>query len=332
MTQTTRWAILGTGGIARGTIADLRATENVEVVAIASRTWAQAEAFAQEFNIPGIFGSYMAAITSPDIDVVYVCTPHSTHADISEAALLAGRNVLCEKPLALNGDEARALQRIATKKKRLLSEALWSRYSPGYALVREMLESGEFGRITELEADFGFTSTPVDAPRLWDIELGGGALLDIGIYPVSLAHFLLGNPKTIRAHGDVLRTGVDVSETIGFDYADGATATLRASITDDLPTEARITTTTGVLTLTAPFFATRELRWRAEGDTADTVIPVAVEGSGYVPMFRAVSNAVAAWETETAEHPLADTIAVQDILDTVRERLLAPAAEPHRTP
>lgn len=319
------WGIVGTGDIVTRTLPDIRRVGNAEVVAVASRRQASADLFAREWNIPRAYGDYDAMLADPNIDVVYICTPQGTHFDHAKRAITAGKHVLCEKAFTLNADDARELDRRARQRGVFLMEAMWMKFSPALARVEELIASGVIGEVRNVQAGFGFPVPEVPGGLFHTAELGGGAILGLGVYPITLAHHLLGRPDRVIAAGQIRPDGVDLSETITFHYANGGLATLTNSISYFVPLVASIGGTTGTITLDAPFYAAKSLQV-VQGFGVPEIIEIDTEGAGYVPMFRAVSETILAGRIEHATNPLSDTIEVLDLVDRVREILMRTAS------
>lgn len=322
----TRWAVVGTGGIVRATLPDLRLTENVEVAAVVSRTRAGAEAFAAEWGIARAYSDYAEMLADPDIDVVYIGTPHGTHFGLTAQAIAAGKHVLCEKAFTVDAAQARELAALARAAGVFVMEAMWMKFSPAVRRMHEIVAAGAIGEVRSVQAAFGFPSTEESAGRLWAPELGGGALLDVGIYPITLAREFLGQPVEVVARGEIRENGVDASAFMTLTSAGGGVAQLATSITTALAQGASVGGTDGVIELDAPFWASAGLtvtRGMGEGHPVSERIELATEGAGYVPMFRAVSEAVLTGRIEHDRHTLDDTVAVLDTIDRVRELLMA---------
>jgi len=246
MTDAIRWGILATGGIARAFTNDL-VLNGFNVQAVGSRSQESADAFAAKFGIPNAHASYEALVADPDVDIIYISTPHPFHAANAALALNAGKHVLIEKPIALNAKEAREIMDLAASKNLLVLEAMWTRFLPHMVRIREILESGVLGEVHTLIADHTQDLPDDPSHRLNAIELGGGALLDLGIYPLSFAYELFGKPETILATATFKETGADAQVATLFRYPGGQIAsTLSASDTKGpntatiLGTEARI--------------------------------------------------------------------------------------------
>ncbi len=250
-----RFGILGAGRIAHKFAEALRGIGGVPV-AVASRDKDRAEAFGERHGIPVSYGSYAELLADPQIDCVYVATPHGLHRDHMIACLEAGKPVLCEKAFTLDLPEAEEVFRLAASRGLFVMEAMWTRFLP---VIREALlavQNGEIGKVVSLEADFAFPGDRDPAGRLLDPALGGGALLDVGIYPITLANLFLGIPESVRAEARFAVTGVDVDETIVYGYPD-AEAVLRASFLKLRSRTARIKGTEGSLVLPAFWAAER---------------------------------------------------------------------------
>jgi len=245
--MTYRWGIAGTGRIASDFVDGLRQLPDAEVVAVCSRSADTAQKFATHRNIPTAHSSYEALASDPNVDIVYVATPNSRHRSDSEMFLHASKHVLCEKPFALNAVQAAAMIATAQSERRFIMEAIWSRFLPVYVALGEVLATQPLGRISHVAADFGFVAPTQRAHRLNDPALGGGALLDLGIYCLHFARFVLGGHDSVVAHGELNDQGVDVDATYTLTYRSGATATLRSTTKHATPCTATITGERGVI-------------------------------------------------------------------------------------
>ncbi|MFA6243998.1 MAG: Gfo/Idh/MocA family oxidoreductase, partial [Candidatus Hydrogenedentales bacterium] len=230
MIKTIRWGILGTGSIARQFARGLQSAEGAELSAVGSRAASTAESFAKEFGVSRCHGSYEALAGDPDVDVIYVATPHPMHKDNTLLCLNHGKAVICEKPFAVNAQEARAMVKTAHAKKLFLMEAMWTRYIPAVAKARQWVRDGKIGEVRMIQADFGFRAGWDETSRLLDPNFAGGALLDVGIYPISLAYFFMsGGPRRVLTTATIGDTGVDEQNAIVFEYASGALALLSSA-------------------------------------------------------------------------------------------------------
>ncbi len=321
MSRRLGWAIVGTGGISRTTAGDLHLTENLDLVAVASRTIENASEFAAEFEVPRAYGDFYALLDDDEIDVVYIGTPIGTHAALAQEALLAGKHVLVEKAFTTTAREARGLARLAAKQGRFLMEAMWMRFNPAFGRLLEELEDGAIGELRSVQASFGFPAPPTW--NNWRPELGGGALLDMGVYPLTLAHLLLGVPDSVEATGEVRDDGLDLTASVFLRYGDGRFASALTSLRAFVGAGATIGGSSGFVTYNEPFLSAASFSIESPPFGAPRTVTEEVEGNGYVPMFRAVGEAIADGLLEHPMRPLRDTIEVLDILDEVRHQLLA---------
>jgi predicted dehydrogenase len=314
-----RWGIAATGGIAHDFALALTRVADAEVVAVASRAGDAANAFADAHGIRHRHASYEAMADDVDVDIVYVGTPHSRHCDDTLLYLSAGKHVLCEKPLALNHAQATRMADAARSTGRFLMEAIWSRFLPAYVELRRLVAEGAVGDVRLVEASFGFAA-PVDPRhRLFDLALGGGALLDVGLYPVQLAHMLLGPPDDVRAVANLGVTGADEQSAVLLQYADGPLAVALASITTAYACTARVSGTAGAIDVPARFHCPTFLEVR----TADAAMRVDAPFAGNGLHYEAgeVHRCLRGGDAESTVMPLADSCAIAHTLDRAREQI-----------
>ena len=228
--QFIRWGILGTGFIAGEFAQGLKSIPNAQLLGVSSRKPSQAQAFAQIFGIPRAYDSYEQLVNDSELDVVYVATPNHTHKDLCILALKAGKPVLCEKPFALNAQETQEIIQVARSQKLFCMEAMWMRFMPLIKSVKRKIESGEIGDLKMMSADFGYPFAYDPDSRFFKPEFGGGALLDRGVYGLSLAYYLLGEPSQIVAQGAIAPSGVDQQSAILLNYPQGELAILSQSL------------------------------------------------------------------------------------------------------
>jgi predicted dehydrogenase len=240
VSETLGWGLIGTGGIAAAFVADLKFTRTGRPAAVGSRQVDSANRFADRFDIPNRHASYEALVADPDVDVVYVATPHPMHYANALLALRAGKPVLVEKAFTMNAAEAEDLVATARADGLFLMEAMWTRFLPHIVEIRRLLEEGALGEIVTVTADHGQWFAEDSAFRLFAPELGGGALLDLGVYPVSFASMVLGKPDRIATLIDPAFTGVDGQTSMLFGYAGGAQAVLTCTLSAKSPTRAAI--------------------------------------------------------------------------------------------
>jgi predicted dehydrogenase len=315
----TRWGIIATGGIAARFAQDLRRAPGAELVAVGSRSSEAARAFADRHGIPRAYGSWAALAADPDVDVVYVATPHAAHHAAAMACLAAGKAVLCEKPVTL--DRSGAAELVATARDRgvFLMEAMWMRCNPVIRRVVDLVADGAIGAVTTVCADFGLAGPFRPEHRLRARELGGGALLDLGIYPVAFAHLFLGMPEHIRAWARIGPEGTDENTGVVFGYDGGALAALTCGIVGATPTRATITGTTGRIELPMFFAASGYVLHRAGADPVEAVEPG--EEASYHHEAVEVQRCLEAGLLESPLVPHAATLEVMGLLDTIRGQI-----------
>ena len=248
-----RWGILGTGGIASAFAQDLKLAQGHSIVAVGSRTLSKAQAFVQEISDASAYGSYEELVNAQQIDAIYVASPHPMHEAHTLMALAAGKPVLCEKPFAITAKQAQSMFDAAKRNNVALLEAMWTRYLPHMKVVREILASGVLGAVQTVEADHGQRLADQNIQRLVDPGLGGGALLDLGIYPVSFAHLILGAPVSITTRAVMTDTGVDAQTSTILEYAKGAQAILNTTMIAQTPCRAVVSGLLGRLEIDRTF-------------------------------------------------------------------------------
>ena len=319
------WGILATGKIAHSFCRDLALVPDGHVAAVGSRRLASAEAFAAEFG-GRPHGSYEELVADPDVDVVYVATPHVLHAGNVRAALAAGKAVLCEKPMTLDAATTGALFDEARERGLFLMEAMWSTCHPLWRKLKGLLDSGRYGRVGQLVADLGFTVHTAPTDRLLDPALGASALHDMGIYPLTFAHLLLGPPSRTAAVAQLSEGGIDLSIAISLAWDSGATAALTASMTAWTPRTATIATDTGRFDLAADFHHPLQAVFTpytsAGAGRPETITPdEPVLGVGYGNEIAEVHRCLRAGLTESPQVPPAQTLALLRQMDAIREQV-----------
>ncbi|MEU2118013.1 Gfo/Idh/MocA family oxidoreductase [Streptomyces sp. NPDC016459] len=319
--QIIRWGILATGGMAAAFTEDLLREPGAQVAAVGSRSEAAARQFAQRYGIPQAYGSWHELAADPEVDVVYVATPHANHVAAATACLEAGKPVLCEKPFALSGHQARLLTELATEQGLFLMEAMWTYVHPLVRRVVELVADGAIGEIRALHAHFGGRVTVPPEHRLWDPATGGGALLDLGTYPVSFAHLLLGAPESVAAHARLSPQGVDEQTGILLGHSGGAMAVLSCSLLADDERRAVVYGTAGRIEIPADFYNPSALVLHRDGHEPQTYTAPPQRGNGYGHQAREVMRCLRSGLTESPLVPLAGTLAVMDTLDAVRARI-----------
>ncbi len=314
-----RWGILGLGNIARQFARDLPLVPNARLVAVGSRTQAGADRFGDEFGAPHRHAGYADLAHDPEVDAVYIATPHTLHHANALLCLEAGKAVLVEKPFAVNATQAREVVQTARARGLFAMEAMWTRFLPSIVRLRELLAARVIGEVRMVQADFGFRSAVNPTGRLFDPALGGGALLDVGIYPVSLASMLLGTPSRVVGLAHLGETGVDEQAGMVLSYSDGQLAVLSTAIRTTTPQEALILGTEGAIRVHSPWWHSTRLTL-SRPKQSDEVIDVPMEGIGYHYEAAEVVNAVLAGRTESEVMPLDETVSVMATLDELRRQ------------
>ena len=318
-----RWGILATGGIAAAFAADLVDLPDAEIVAVGSRSEASARAFADRFGVGRAYGGWAALAADDDIDVVYVATPHAAHREAAGECLAAGRNVLCEKPLTLNVRQAEELVALARERGSFLMEAMWMYCSPMVRRLAALVADGAIGDVRTVQADFGLEGPFPPAHRLRDPAQGGGALLDLGVYPVSFAQLLLGEPADVTARAVLSEEGVDLQTGALLSWEGGALASVHCSIVGGTGTTASVTGSRGRIDLPGGFFHPERFVLHRAGSAPEefTADPADGPRTSFRHEAREVMRALRAGETESPLVPLDGTLAVLRTLDTLRERI-----------
>ncbi|MDC2952966.1 Gfo/Idh/MocA family protein [Streptomyces gilvifuscus] len=319
--ESVRWGILATGGIAAAFTADLVDLPDAEVVAVASRSQASADAFAERFGIERAYGEWGALAEDADIDVVYVATPHSAHRAAAGLCLEAGRNVLCEKAFTLNAREAEELVALARGRGSFLMEAMWMYCNPLVRRLKAMVDDGAVGEVRHVQADFGLAGPFPPTHRLRDPSQGGGSLLDLGVYPVSFAHLLLGEPSDVTARAVLSEEGVDLQTGALLSWESGALASVHCSIVGGTATSASITGSQGRIDIPHGFFFPDRFVLHRDGRDPEEFAADPADGPRNSLRHEAaeVMRALRAGETESPLVPLDGTLAVMRTLDAIRE-------------
>ncbi len=314
------FGILGLGKIARKFADDLRLVEGAQLVAVGSRSAERATAFAQAYQVPFSAGSYASIFTGPRVDVVYIATPHTTHAQLCKLCLERGVAVICEKPLGISHSEVQELIQLSRKQKVYLLEALWTKFLPSFIELQRVVNAGSIGSITGLRADFGFKVTDKHSPRILNLSLGGGALLDIGIYPVFLAIALLGEPSHIAAVARFHESGADIDDTIVLAYEDGTRASLHTTLLAKTKTEAVIYGTSGTIYMHGDWYKQTRFDVVPDDEEQYTIAPEP-EGWGYVHEARAVVADLNAGRLENELWTHANTLLLHQTLTKIRDQI-----------
>ena len=319
---TIKWGILGCGKIAAKFAADLQLVGDGELIALASRSKEKALEFSRQYPAEYIYGSYEKLAANPEVDVIYVATPHSHHYANTLLCLKNGKAVLCEKAFAINAREAVEMIAEARRRKIFLMEALWTIFLPHYQKVMDMIKSGSLGEIRSILVNFGFKPSLPVPERIFDPRLGGGTLLDIGIYNVFVALSILGRPEEIDAWMTPAETGVDAQCAISFRYRNGSMAQLFSSFLSNLATDADIAGDQGRIRLTTRFYepTTTIEFYPGRADLRQIIIYDKEPGWGYHHEIRHVHECLRKGLTESPVMPLDQTLIMMEVMDEIRRK------------
>jgi predicted dehydrogenase len=315
-----RWGIVGPGKIAVGFADAMARVEGGEVVAVASRSIDRANDFADRYGIAARYDDDRALAEDPDVDVVYVATPHSRHEQDALLHIAAGKHVLCEKPAALNAAQTRRMVEAATAADVFFMEAVWSRFLPSYVALGEVLAAGRIGTPLQVDADFGFVMAVEPTARHFDPLQGGGALLDLGIYPIQLSTFVLGPVARVGAVGRLGETGVDEQVAAVLQHEAGGLGVVKAAITTPLACTARISGSEGWIDLPAFMHCPGSLTVHGGGAPAETIEAPAT-GNGLDHEIDEVHRCLAEGLTESPGMPAAESIALATVMDDIRAQI-----------
>ncbi|MFZ4874700.1 Gfo/Idh/MocA family protein [Janthinobacterium sp. Mn2066] len=320
MDKVIRWGILGTGKIARAMAQGLRDAPGAQLVAVASRSSAGAQAFGAEFDIERRHASYQALADDANVDVIYIATPHTQHAENALMCLAAGKHVVCEKPFTMHAREAQAVVSLAREKKLFLMEAMWSRFLPAAQEAKRIIASGEIGVVRQIQADIGFVATFPPEHRMFNPELGGGALLDVGIYPLSMAAFFLGPVSQVQALAEMGVTGVDEQVVFALRHAGGGTSSCACSLRALTPTEMTISGSLGRIRLPNRFYRPDHLIVEPM-DGERRIVAAPFIGNGYAHEAIEAMRCIRAGLPESPIMPHDESVALMASLDAMRRQI-----------
>lgn len=312
-----KWGIIGLGKIATKFAEDLLLSPNAVLYGVASRDLNKAKDFSAKFKAQKNYGSYQELAEDPDINVVYIATPHAYHFANTMLCFKNNKSVLCEKPMGVSSKEVAIMNAEAKSKNLFLMEGLWTRFMPATEKLITLLETDTIGAISFIKADFGFKA-PFDLTgRLFNKELGGGSLLDVGIYPIYLSLLLLGLPIEIKAIAGKTTTNVDGYCDMLFSYKNDVKAHLASSIESKTPTEAYIYGSKGVIKLETPFHHTQKITIYKNGNTKEILLPY--EGNGYLFEIEEVNKCLNRGETKSKKHSLSTSKNLMYLIDWVKQ-------------
>ncbi len=317
---TLRWGIMGPGWIAERFTESVQAHTGQVITAVGSRSLSRSKAFAETFNVPAAYGSYEELAAAPDVDIVYVCTPHTAHHASAVVAIDAGKHVLIEKPLGLNSHQARDIASRAETAGVFAAEAMWTFFLPKFDVIRQLLEAGTLGTLTTVVAEYGEHFDP--SHRIFNPELAGGPLLDLGTYPLALVTQVLGSPLRLHALGQPHESGVNAQVSAIMTFDGGAQATVNTHLHNFTPTAATIVGTKATLVIEGPFNMPGAFEVRFPEGTRlryDEAAAGHFEGLHYEAA--AVARTIAEGGLQAGQRMLADSISTLEVADEIRRQL-----------
>lgn len=318
MPEKINWGIIGPGKIAGKFAQDLQLVENAVLHGIASRDSERSDAFAKKYNAVRVFDNYEALAADPEVDIIYVATPHVFHFEQTMLCLRSGKAVLCEKPFGMNAQEVKIMTEEARSRNLFLMEALWTRFIPGTEKLLELIQKDTIGKVQYVKADFGFLGDGNKDSRVYNPDLGAGTLLDIGIYPVYLSLLLLGIPDQIKAVASFTDTGVDSFCAIISDYFSGEKAFSESTILSNTPIEAFIYGDKGSIKMHSRFHHTERLTMQLNDNTSET-FNLPYIGNGYYHEIVEVMDCLKQGKTESDKMSHSMSLALIKTLDNIRE-------------
>ncbi|TAI48656.1 Gfo/Idh/MocA family protein [Flagellimonas allohymeniacidonis] len=314
-----RWGIVGPGKIAHKFAKDVKITSDGVLSAVASRSVDRAQEFANEHKIPNVFGSYEAMFQSPEVDVVYIATPHNFHKQLALMAMQHGKHVLCEKPLGVNSEEVKELIRAAKDHNVFLMEGLWSRFNPSMRKVKELVDQGKIGQVSYIRADFAFYALDRDeSSRLFNPELASGSILDIGIYPIFLSYLILGKPSAIKAFANFHPNGTEIQTSILFKYPN-ALSVLYSGLTSTSKMEAEISGSEAELLLHPRWHETNSFSFKKQEELKTIELPM--KGGGLYHEIEEVHNCLKTNKLESELWSHEDSLVLAELIDEVRRQV-----------
>ncbi len=320
MSRIINWGIIGLGNIAHQFANDLNLFKGANLYAVASRSSDKAKEFAQKYKSNKYYDSYESLAKDPDIDVVYIATPHTFHFENTTLCLKEGKSVLCEKPMGINTMQVKIMVAEAKSRNLFLMEALWTRFIPSTQKVLELLGSNVIGNVNSIKADFGFKGDTDPNHRIYNKKLGGGSLLDVGIYPIYFSLLTLGMPNNIKAKALMTRTEVDSNCSMSFDYNNGAKAILDSNIEVNRPIEAYIEGEKGSIKIHSPFHHSKKITLFQKGKP-DEEFEINYKGNGYYHEIEEVTKCLLNSTQESKKMPHSDSLNLITIIDRIKQEI-----------
>ena len=313
-----KWGIIGLGKIAHQFAHDLELVDENDLHAVASRKQDKADLFAESYHVDKAYGSYEAILEDDEVDIVYIATPHSMHADLALKAMASGKHVLCEKPIAVNATQVEAMIAASKENNVFLMEALWTRFNPTFDKALELIQKGEIGEIQSVFSDFYFPASSPLAARLHTKDLAGGALLDIGIYPVFLAYVVLGIPLKTQATATFFNTGVDAQTSAIMSY-ENAHATVSCGFNAQSDMVARVFGSEGSILIDDRWHESEAFKMVRNG--IDCLFHIPKKGRGYTHEIEECSNCIKEGAIESSRWSHQNSLDLIGMLDTIREEI-----------
>jgi predicted dehydrogenase len=320
MTKTIRWGILATGWIAKLFVNDLLLTGH-QVAAVGSRSQSSADHFAKTFGIAKAHGSYEALVADPDVDIIYIATPHPQHFAAAKLALNAGKHILVEKAFTINAADAAEIVSLAQTKGLIVMEAMWTRFLPHMCRIRKIIAAGTIGEVRSLTADHRQKLPDSPKHRLNALELGGGALLDLGVYPISFTWDIMGKPVSIKASATFRETGADAQVATIFHYASGAMATTLSSSDSAGPNRASIVGTKGRIDIDPVWYSPTTFRVYDNDNTLVETFHMPIAGRGMQFQADEAERLIASGSLSSEIMPPSQSVQIMRTLDEVREQI-----------
>jgi predicted dehydrogenase len=320
MSKRINWGIIGCGGIANTFAKGLAKVDSGQLFAVASNSQERANSFASNYQAEKSYNNYQALVTDCDVDAVYIATTHNFHYENAKLCIAHGKHVLCEKPLTVNAKQAAELIELAKANNVFLMEAVWTRFLPAIKKLEKIIADGIIGKVQTLKANFSITGDFPTSHRLLNKDLAGGALLDLGIYPITFAHLVFGiHPLNIQSSAVIGKTGVDESSFYLFDYNNGQRAILSSSFIDYAPTEAVISGTKGFIHI-PDFLAARELNLHIENNVPKKISFERSDDENFMFEIEHANQCIQDGKIESSVFPLTDTLHIMETMDTLREQ------------
>ena len=319
MDKKIKWGIIGLGKIANKFAADLLLSKASTLYGVASRDTNKSKDFYEKYKAVRYYNSYEELANEPEIDIIYIATPHSFHFENTMMCLKKNKVVLCEKPIGINSEQVKAVFEEAKSRNLFLMEAIWTRFIPATEKLIELLNNNAIGDVLFIRADFGFKANYDLKNRIYNKDLGGGSLLDIGIYPIYLSLLLLGIPTDIKAMARMTKTKVDGYCSMQFNYMNDAKASLESTIEANTPTTAYIYGSKGQIELHSPFHHTQKITILKNGEKE--VLTVKYKGNGYLYEIEEVNKCLLNKATESLKVPPSLSIDLMSVIDRVKKEI-----------